>query len=109
MRLVPLLALALLALPGCEDAVGLVGGCSARMREVRRAEGRQPDDVTPREERGGDYTEQWIYRPTSTEAGRVYTFRWGVSYASCAVTGPVPLAVLPGDAGIDPASSPADR
>ena len=77
-----LLPALLLLLPGCADSLGIGSGCSEEMRQVRQREG-SPDDFQ-RSTVGGNNTEQWYY----FDAGRVYTFRWGVSYESCQVSGP---------------------
>lgn len=80
-------------LAGCQDLIGLGGGCAGEMQTVRRAEG--PPDRNPRTRTGGDYMEQWIYLASSGEPGRVYTFRWGTSHESCEMSGPMPLDVVP--------------
>jgi hypothetical protein len=94
MRALLLLLTASLALSGCEDAIGLGGSCRAEMREVQRAEG-SPDRTDRREDRPGDFSEQWIYLAAPGRSGRVYTFRWGVSFQSCQLSGPSSLGVVP--------------
>ena len=77
--LIPLLA-------GCTDSLGIGSNCSAEMQEVRRQEGRGPDSVQT-DELAGNHSEQWVY--FGGGSNRVYTFRWGTSYESCQVSGPV--------------------
>jgi hypothetical protein len=83
---------------GCEDAIGLGASCVVEMADVRRAEGDSPDRRNTGRD-GGDFFEQWIYDPAGGQPGRVYTFRWGLSYESCEVSGPAPLSVVPTEDG----------
>jgi hypothetical protein len=89
MRTISALLATVLALAACEDAIGFGSSCSLEMREVRLREGGQPTD-TNRTEAGGDFTEVWRF--SGGGAQRIYTFRWGVSYESCRVTGPVSMS-----------------
>ena len=84
----------LLLLSGCVDGLGIGADCDAAMRDVRRREG-QPDSVQ-QNELAGNFTERWYYFDSGT-SGRVYTFRWGTSHASCQMDGPARLNLLPTD------------
>ena len=75
-----LLALSLLG--GCADSLGIGSSCTAAMTAVRLQEG-TPLDSERVEEGNGDYRELWVY------SNARYTFRWGASYDSCQVDGPV--------------------
>ena len=98
----------LLFAAGCQDVLGLGATCAGEMADVRRAEG-GPPDRTNRNRDGDDFLEQWIYDPSGGKPGRVYTFRWGLSFESCEVIGPVPLAAVLGEDGKLPARPPQDR
>ena len=90
MRVLPF-APPLLLLAGCADLVGLAGDCTAEKRELRLARG--PADEVETAEVGGNFSELWIYRVGgSTDR---YTFRWGASYSSCEVEGPVRFSKVP--------------
>jgi hypothetical protein len=88
------LSLTVFAAIGCQDAVGPAGSCRDAMRSIERSEG-SPHSESTREDPPGDYTAQWIYRATSGEPGRVYTFRWGQSYERCEMSGPARLNLIP--------------
>ena len=97
MRLLCLIG-SLLAVAGCQDAIGLGASCAAEMADIRRSEGGPPDSRNANRE-GGDFLERWIYGPSDGQQGRVYTFRWGLSFESCDVSGPAPLDLVPSDDG----------
>ena len=80
-------------LAGCVDSLGIGSSCSAEMRAVQVAHG-QPLDSDRVNEGGGDFSELWIY------ANSRYTFRWGPSYESCRVEGPVRFSRGPAGARI---------
>lgn len=75
----------LLLLSGCDDSLGLAGGCRAEMRRVQDNEG-PPESVESSEFRG-NHVEQWLYFGGS-RGNRSYTFEWGDSFGSCRVSGP---------------------
>jgi hypothetical protein len=78
-----LLVSLVLAATGCVDTLGIGSDCDAAMRDVRRQEGRPPDDVRE-SELAGNFTSRWFFFDSGT-SGRVYTFRWGTSHSSCQV------------------------
>ena len=80
-------------LGGCVDSLGIGSGCAAEMQSVRRSEGRGPDATSGPDEIGGNFAERWTYEDGPRT--RVYTFRWGASYASCEVDGPILFYLLP--------------
>ena len=82
----------LLLLAGCADLVGVVGDCTSEMRELRSDRG-QPTSTQGPSGVGGDFSESWFYQ----SGGSIdrYTFRWGASYSSCEVEGPVQFSKAP--------------
>lgn len=88
----PLTLLLLPLLAGCADLVGVVGDCAPEMRELRNDRG-QPTSREGPTRVGGDFSESWFYQ----SGGSIdrYTFRWGASYSSCEVEGPVRFSKAP--------------
>ena len=82
----------LLLLAGCADLVGLGGDCGAEKRQLRADRG-QPTSTQGPTAVGGDFSESWFYQ----SGGSIdrYTFRWGASYGSCEVEGPVQFTRSP--------------
>jgi len=89
MRNISTLLAATLLLGGCEDAIGFGSNCSAQMREVRLQERGPPTDSNGTEQ-GGNFVEVWRYGNGASQ--RIYTFRWGVSRATCEVSRPMSLS-----------------
>ena len=88
--LAPLLLVPLLA--GCTDSLGISSrDCSSVMTQIRRNEGRPPDNTQGPTELEGDFEEVWFYAADGNGPARRYSFRWGVSVQSCEANGPSPV------------------